>query len=739
LALQIKRLLYFFPIKPNLMEIKKIGILTSGGDSPGMNPAIRAAVRTAIFKGIEVVGIIGGYQGILNRKFKPLQWHDMGRIIQRGGTILGTGRYPEFQELSTRQKAVEILKSEGMDGLIVIGGDGSFRGAKALWDDFHYPVVGIPGTIDNDIWGTDFSLGTDTALNLGVQALDRLRDTAESHKRVFVVEMFGNQSGYLVTLCGLAAGAAHILVPEKPVVEGDLDDLADRIKKWYSQAVNQSVWDELPRNAIIVIAEGAKLGHLPGERLDNNLMKVRDIHGRLEKKLNEVGGDCRVAVLGHTQRGGSPSSFDRILGARLGAKAVEVLIQEKGAFMVGVKGRNLVTRRLDDVLENTKRLQEHPHENKELKMLVELQNSLSEVDPPLPANPGSKKLLILTSGADAPGMNMGIRAVVRFACRKGWKCFGAFNGFSSLLNGGMEGIQELDWEDVHMGKMVLGGSFLGTERRKEIQEADVEQVWQVIDSKGIDGLVIFGGIHSFQACYQLNSYPGRKPIAFIPATISNNIPGTDMCIGADTGLNNIVTVLDKAKDTGTALQRILVVQTMGRSCGWLAIHAALAGGAEAVFDKETGVSLDKLEHVTGYLKKAFSRHGMEAQKTGVIILNERAGEIFSAGTIADILAYETKHEARVVNPGQMQRGGPPSAFDRVLACYFGNQAVEELERVFQENDNEAFVVGWNDGHTTVNRLNSLHKISGEDLEGMLYPRATSDHELLKRLSERPDR
>ncbi|MCB9352145.1 MAG: ATP-dependent 6-phosphofructokinase [Lewinellaceae bacterium] len=718
--------------------MKKIGILTSGGDSPGMNPAIRAVVRTAISAGKEVVGIMGGYQGILDQRFKPLLWHDVGSIIQRGGTIIGTGRYPAFWEKAIRKKAVDILKSNGIEGLVVIGGDGSFTGALALWEDFQFPVVGIPGTIDNDIWGTDFSLGTDTALNLGVEALDRLRDTAEAHKRVFVVEMFGNQSGYLVTLCGLAAGAVHILVPERPVGAQDLDALAEKISSWYSKAVNQANWDEMPRNAIIVIAEGAKLAHLPTERLDNKLNKIRDVQYRLEKKLRPVGGDCRITVLGHTQRGGSPSAFERILGTRLGAEAVKVLEKEKEAYMVGIKGNKLEKTPLKDVIRETRRLQEYPHENQVLKELIALQDTLSETNPPLPKKPGSKKLLILTSGADAPGMNMGIRAVARLARRKGWQSFGVRHGFSSLLSGKAETFRELDWEDVHMGKMVLEGSFLGNERRKDIKEEDVQQIWKAVHDQEIDALVVFGGIHSFEACHKLSQAPGYKPIMFLPATISNNIPGTDMCIGADTGLNNLVTVLDKSRDTGTALQRVLVVETMGRNCGWLAIHAALAGGAEAVFDKETGVSLGQLEQVTTYLKKAFNRPGKAAQKSAVIILNERAGELFSARTIADILAQETGHEARVVNPGQMQRGGPPSAFDRVLSCYLAGRAVEELERAFEAGDKGAFVIGWNDGKVSARRLDGLVQEFAPDGEGILYNRAKEDHELLRRLSERPD-
>lgn len=718
------------------MKLEKIAVLTSGGDCPGMNPAIRAVARAAISKGIRVVGVYDGYQGILERRFKNLEWHHVARIIQRGGTILRTARFPEFKEEEVRREAVRVLKEEGIDGLVVIGGDGSLTGAKVLWEGFGFPVIGIPATIDNDIWGTDFSLGTDTALNLGVQALDRLRDTAESHKRVFVVEMFGNQSGYLVVLCGLAAGATHLLVPERPVSEVDLEKLSDRIKWWYVKAGENSNWDEMPRNAMIVISEGAKFLHLPGEPKDNSLKKVMEVRDRLENKLSQVGGDCRVAVLGHTQRGGSPSAFDRILGAKLGAEAVRVLEETKGGYMVGLSGNAFKATRLEEVLSNTLSIQKEPTQNEKLKELIDLQGSIGEATPELPPKEGPN-ILILTSGADAPGMNMAARAVVRRACRYGWQCFGVDHGFSPLMEGRAGDIFELEWEDVHTGKMVLGGSFLGSKRTEEMSERDLEQVWETINARNISGVVVLGGSHAFSLCQKLMASPQRKPLVFVPATISNNLPGTDMSIGADTCLNTLVSVLDKCKDTGTALKRIQVVQTMGRINGWLAIHTALAGGAETVFDMETGVSLKKLKKVARYLKEAYNRREGEAQKTGIVLLNERAGEIFSAETIRDILAREVEQEVRIVNPGQMQRGGLPSAFDRILGSRLGIEAVEQLRRAFSAKSHSAVLVGWENGESVTHSLEELFQKFNPTIEGIPYLKAERDHELLRILSERP--
>lgn len=718
------------------MKFEKIAVLTSGGDCPGMNPAIRAVTRAAISKGMKVVGIYDGYQGILERRFKNLEWHHVARIIQRGGTILRTARFLEFKEKKVRKKAIDILREEGIDGLVVIGGDGSLTGAKKLWDEFGFPIVGIPATIDNDIWGTDFSLGTDTALNLGVQALDRLRDTAESHKRVFVVEMFGNQSGYLVILCGLAAGATHLLVPERPVSEKDLEGLADKIQKWYVKAGENSQWDEMPRNAMVVISEGAKFLHMPEELKDKSLRKVTEVQDRLERKLSLVGGDCRVVVLGHTQRGGSPSAFDRILGTKLGAEAVRALVDTKGGYMVGLSGNTFQSTRLEDVLANTWSIQKEPTQNEKLKKLIHLQGSIGEVTPGLPPQNGPK-ILVLTSGADAPGMNMAVRAAVRRACRNGWQCFGVDRGFSPLLEGRADDIFELGWEAVHTGKMVLGGSFLGSKRTERMSEGEMEEVWKTINAKDISGVVVLGGSHAFALCQKLMASSQRKPLVFIPATISNNLPGTDMSIGADTCLNSLVSVLDKCKDTGTALKRIQVVQTMGRINGWLAINAALAGGAEAVFDTETGISLKKLKRVARYLKKAYERPGKEAQKTGIVLLNERAGEIFSAETIRDVLACEVGEEARIVNPGQMQRGGLPSAFDRTLGSLLGIGAVEQLEKAFSAKSHSAVLVGWESGEVVTHSLEELFKKFNPSREGIKYSKAGRDHELLRILSEKP--
>jgi 6-phosphofructokinase 1 len=292
--------------------MKRIGVLTSGGDSPGMNPAIRAVVRKAIYHNIEVYGVYGGYAGLISGNIKKLELGSVGDIIHRGGTMLQSARCPEFKTPEGQQKGIEQLKAHGIEGLVVIGGDGSYRGAKALTEK-GFPCVGVPGTIDNDIPGTEVTIGFDTALNTVIDALDKIRDTATSHERTFVIEVMGRNAGDIALWSGLAGGAETILIPEENY---NMEDIADRLQKGHERG---------KKHSIIVVAEGVCSG------VD------------FAKQLSEATNfDTRVSVLGHMQRGGSPTAADRVLASRLGARAVELLIEGKGGRAVGLEKNNLV-------------------------------------------------------------------------------------------------------------------------------------------------------------------------------------------------------------------------------------------------------------------------------------------------------------------------------------------------------------------------------------------------------------
>ena len=292
--------------------MKKIGVLTSGGDSPGMNAAIRAVVRKAIFHDIEVYGIYGGYSGLLCGNIKKLELGSVGDIIHRGGTMLQTARCLEFKTKEGQAKGIEQLKAHGIEGLVVIGGDGSYRGAKALTEQ-GYPCVGVPGTIDNDIPGTEFTIGFDTALNTVIDALDKIRDTATSHERTFIIEVMGRNAGDIALWAGLSGGAETILIPEEKY---DMRDIAERLRKGQERG---------KKHSIIIVAEGVCSGV------------------EFAKRLEEVSSfETRVSVLGHIQRGGSPTAADRVLASRLGARAVELLIEGKGGRAVGMEKNQLV-------------------------------------------------------------------------------------------------------------------------------------------------------------------------------------------------------------------------------------------------------------------------------------------------------------------------------------------------------------------------------------------------------------
>ncbi|WP_186578396.1 6-phosphofructokinase [Aquibacillus kalidii] len=305
--------------------MKRIGVLTSGGDSPGMNAAVRAVVRKAIFHDMEVFGIYNGYQGLMEGNIKKMELGSVGDIIQRGGTILYSARSEEFKTEQGQEKAIEQLNKFGIEGLIVIGGDGSFRGAEKLTKK-GYPCIGVPGTIDNDIPGTDYTIGFDTALNTIIDAIDKIRDTATSHERTYVVEVMGRNAGDLALWAGLADGAESILIPERP---DDFEDVINKLKRGQARG---------KKHSIIILAEGVGNGMEYGQRI---------------KDATDM--DTRVTVLGHIQRGGSPSGFDRVLASRLGARAVDLLIEGKAGRMVGIQQNKLVDHDIIEILT-------HPHE-----------------------------------------------------------------------------------------------------------------------------------------------------------------------------------------------------------------------------------------------------------------------------------------------------------------------------------------------------------------------------------------
>jgi 6-phosphofructokinase 1 len=310
-------------------NIRTIGIYSSGGDAPGMNSAIRAVTKFAIYNGFEVMGIIGGYSGFLNSHFTPLTLSALGNIVQRGGTVLKTGRCLEFHDKKIRAQAVENLRKAKIDAAICIGGDGSFTGAHALWEEHQFPIVGVPGTIDNDIAFTDSTIGFDTAVNVALEAIDRIRDTADSHDRLFIVEVMGRDSGFIAVDVGLAGGAEEIFFPEHKVT---MAQAVEHIKRGMARGKLSS---------ILVTAEGDEPG------------RAYEIAEAIKK---ESGFESKVCILGHIQRGGAPTAGDRILACRLGASAVETLMRGECDVMMGVQGQSVVAVPLSQALGQKKQV-----------------------------------------------------------------------------------------------------------------------------------------------------------------------------------------------------------------------------------------------------------------------------------------------------------------------------------------------------------------------------------------------
>jgi len=305
-------------------KMMTIGVLTSGGDAPGMNAAIRAVVRTSMAHGAQVLGVINGFDGLINGEFRPLGARDVGGILQRGGTILQTSRSAHFTLPKGQREAIRRMNEAGMDGLVVIGGEGSLKGAYSLHQQGVH-VVGVPGSIDNDVWGTNISIGTDTAMNTIMEAVDKLRDTASSHHRAFLIETMGRNCGYLAVMAGIVCGAEIVLIPE---VEVTLEEVGRAIEEAYKRGKT---------HAIMINAEGSGL-------------HTTDIARALDDM--DVGFKTRVTILGHIQRGGSPTAYDRLLASRMGVKAVEALLAGTSGVMTGQKGRGIEYIPLEDVIKN---------------------------------------------------------------------------------------------------------------------------------------------------------------------------------------------------------------------------------------------------------------------------------------------------------------------------------------------------------------------------------------------------
>jgi len=675
---------------------KAIGVLTSGGDSPGMNAAVRAVIRTALDEDVEVYIIREGYQGMVDggTRIQKATWESGGGILQRGGTVIGTARCMDFQQRAGRLAAARNLVTRGITNLVVIGGDGSLTGANLFrqewpsllaelvekgditqsvaqaYDSFN--IVGLVGSIDNDMFGTDMTIGADTALHRIVEAIDAITSTAASHQRAFVVEVMGRHCGYLALMAGLATGASWVLIPESPPnVENWEDKMCDVLRMGREAG---------RRTNMVIVAEGAQDKN--GQPISANY--VRQI---LEERLHS---DTRVTILGHVQRGGSPTAFDRNLGTILGHAAVQHILSSEASaesMLIGMRGNKVTQLPLMECVQQTKDVANVIKANEYDKAMDLRGGSFKEAFRtlrtlvrafPHKPDPGHapKRFAVMNAGGPAAGMNTAVRTAVRLGIDKGHTILGVKNGFEGLIKGE---IVEMNWMSVH-GMVSLGGAELGT-RRKIPKGGELYAIARNIEEFKIDGLIIIGGWAGYEAAYTMykerENYPAFDiPVICVPASINNNLPGSELSIGADTALNNIVEAVDKIKQSAVASRRCFVVEVMGGYCGYLALMSGMATGAERVYSHEQGVTLKNLQSDINDLVDGFK----QGKRLALMIRNEKANSFYTTSFMTALFEEESGglFDVRQAILGHLQQGGNPSPFDRIQATQLSVKAVQFL-------------------------------------------------------------
>ncbi len=686
-----------------------LAVLTSGGDAAGMNAAVRAVVRAGLDAGLDVFAVYEGFQGLVagGESIRRVSSSDVGGILHQGGTVLGTARCAEFRTRDGRRSAARNLVQQGIDALIVIGGDGSLTGANLFREEWpellaeltemgeidgaaaeakqRLTLVGLVGSIDNDMFGTDMTIGADTALHRITEAVDAIHSTASSHQRSMVIEVMGRNCGYLALMSGLAAGANWVLIPESPP---DTDDWEESMCRalMAGRAIGR-------RLNLVMVAEGA-------QDLHGNPITAQHVKEALEERLGE---DTRVTSLGHVQRGGAPSAFDRYLSTVLGYAAVEQVVMSPGGEpqLIGIRGHQIISSPLMECVSKTRAVAEVIAEQ-DYETAMEMRGgsfrdsfrmirTMVRAHPHAPA-PGQRRLrlAVVHGGGPAPGMNTAVRVAVRVGIDHGHTMLAVRNGFQGL--GGGE-IEEMGWMSVN-GWVSRGGAELGTNRFIPSGNSFAAIASQ-LEAHHVDGLLMVGGWSGYEAAHELairaSEYPALGiPIVCLPASINNDLPGSELSIGADTALNSIVGDVDKIKQSAVASGRCFVVEVMGHDCGYLALMSGLATGAERVYLPEEGISLQDLESDVNDLREGFA-HG---KRLGLVIRSEHADPVYTTGFIKALFGHEGggQFDVREAILGHVQQGGDPSPFDRIQATRLASKSVEYLiEQALADTPTSAFI------------------------------------------------
>ncbi|XP_017596931.1 PREDICTED: ATP-dependent 6-phosphofructokinase, platelet type isoform X2 [Corvus brachyrhynchos] len=665
-----------------------------------MNAAVRAVVRMGIYVNAKVYFIYEGYQGMVDGgdNIVEVSWESVSSILQVGGTVIGSARCKPFRTREGRLQAAFNLVQRGITNLCVIGGDGSLTGANLFREEWsglleelaqkgkidaeavkkyaYLNIVGMVGSIDNDFCGTDMTIGTDSALHRIIEVVDAIMTTAQSHQRTFVLEVMGRHCGYLALVSALACGADWVFIPEYPPEEGWEDSMCVKLSENRARK---------KRLNIIIVAEGAIDCH--NKPITSE--KVKDL------VVQRLGFDTRVTILGHVQRGGTPSAFDRILASRMGVEAVLALLEatpDTPACVVSLSGNQAVRLPLMECVQMTQEVQKAMDEGRFLEAVRlrgrSFENNLNTYKLLSHKKPDSElpktnfNVAVLNVGAPAAGMNAAVRAAVRVGMTEGHKIFAVIDGFEGFARGK---IKEISWGDVG-GWTGQGGSILGTKRT--LPAKYLEKIADQMRTNNINALMVIGGFEAFESCLQLyearSSFEEFKvPMCVLPATISNNVPGTDYSIGADTALNAIVETCDRIKQSASGTKRrVFIIETMGGYCGYLANMGALAAGADAAYIFEEQFDIRELqanvEHLTEKMKTSIQR--------GLVLRNENCNENYTTDFIYQLYSEEGKgvFDCRKNVLGHMQQGGAPSPFDRNFGTKISAKAMQWISKKLKE-------------------------------------------------------
>ncbi|KAG8831285.1 6-phosphofructokinase, alpha subunit [Serendipita sp. 399] len=727
----------------------RVAVLTSGGDSAGMNAAVRAVVKQAIVRGCETYIVREGYEGLVRgnaddppavdgtctppqdqgveanlrfgyggllrdgegdstddngrtlkgRYIVRVGWDDVRGWMGEGGTIIGTARCASFRTAEGRTAAVYNLIKEGITALVVCGGDGSLTGAdilRAEWPQLvanlkaegkiteqqadtykHLVIVGLVGSIDNDMAMTDLTIGAPTALHRICESLDNISSTASSHSRAFVIEVMGRHCGWLALMAGVSGGADFVFIPECPPTADNWEDEMCTVIRRHREMGK--------RKTMVIVAEGA---------LDKNLNpikpdKVKDI---LRQKLQL---DTRVTTLGHTQRGGRPCAYDRILPTLQGIEAVNALLEstpETPSYMIGIQENQMTRVPLVEAVKQTQAVAE-AIANKDFATATRLRDpefresfdgflTVSSLNP-VYMLPKEKhlRIAIMHVGAPAGGMNAATRTAARYCLAHGHTPLAVQNGFKGLLD---DSIYALSWLKVDSW-MTRGGSELGTNRASP--KDTLGAVASKFQKYEIDGLLLIGGFEALTALLALEE--GRKyypqfhiPMVHLPATLSNNVPVTQFSLGSDTSLNALVDACDAIKQSASASRnRVFVVETQGGMCGYIATMGALATGAVIVYTPEVGMNLHMLRSDVKFLQRRYQLDEKGKSEGRLVLKSEQASTVFSLDVITQIFKEEggSLFDARSASLGHTLQGGIPSPLDRARAARLSLKCMAFIE------------------------------------------------------------